>query len=430
VTPAIVADRIGKYFRIYPSQRARLAEWLTRGRRVHHHGLWALRDVSFSVAEGEAVGIIGHNGAGKSTLLRLLTGTTRPTTGQLTVRGRVSALLELGIGFHPDFTGRENVMTAGRFLGHDEATLRAHFDGIVDFAELADYIDQPLRTYSTGMQMRLAFSLATAVRPEVLIVDEALAVGDIFFQQKCFERIAAFREAGTSLLLVSHDLGAIHNLCRRALLFEHGRLIFDGAPRDAVERYYASVLRATHGALDAPSGTATAERDGAIDPVAEAFASREGDITTVDCTLLHVRLHDEHGTPAHAIVSNTPTSLAVTLRFAQDTRDPHVGFKIHDRTGQVVFETNTYCMRRTIGPVAAGELLRVAFDFACRLAPGTYTLTIGVADGGRNLGEFDRQLVYMSHVQAFSVVRNAQDIVWSGVVNLVPNVTTERRRVG
>ena len=425
MTSAIVAEGVGKYFRVYPSQAARLAEWVTGG--VRHHGHWALRDVSFTMAEGEAVGIIGHNGAGKSTLLRILTGTTRPTAGHIAVRGRVSALLELGIGFHGDFTGRQNVMTAGRFLGLDEQSLRDSFDGIVDFAELQEYIDQPLRTYSTGMQMRLAFSLATAVRPEVLIIDEALAVGDIFFQQKCFARIGAFREAGTSLLLVSHDLAAIHNLCQRTLLFEHGHLAFDGAPRDAVERYYASVLRATHGALDAPAAAPAAGAPDAFDAVAESYPSREGDITSPDCALLHVRLHDEHGTPLHAIVSGTQASLAVTLRFAAATRDPHVGFKLHDRTGQVVFETNTYCMRRTIGPVAAGELLRVAFEFACRLAPGAYTITIGVADGGRNLGDFERQLIYMSHVQAITVARNAQDIVWSGVVNLVPSVRTERR---
>ena len=237
------AEGVGKYFRYYTSSFDRAVEWMTRDRVRRHEGRWVLRDVSFRVGRGESVGIVGHNGAGKSTLLKLLTGTTEPTVGRIAVEGRVAALLELGMGFHPDFTGRQNVETGGRLLGLRDREIRAHLDWIVEFSQLAPYMDQPLRTYSSGMQMRLAFALATAVQPEVLIIDEALAVGDILFQQRCFERIDGFRAAGTTLLFVSHDLGAVYRLCERVLVLESGRLLFDGAPKEGIELYYASMLR-------------------------------------------------------------------------------------------------------------------------------------------------------------------------------------------
>ncbi|HEY3531663.1 MAG TPA: ABC transporter ATP-binding protein, partial [Casimicrobiaceae bacterium] len=238
----IRVDGVGKAYKRYPRKWGRLAEWLGGGDR--HQLTWILRDVAFDVAPGEAVGVIGFNGAGKSTLLKMIAGTTRPTTGRVDVGGRVSALLELGIGFHPDFTGRENALMAGQLRGLGRDEVEAEMPAIEAFAGIGDYIDQPLRVYSSGMAVRLAFSVATAVRPDILIVDEALAVGDVLFQQKCYERIRTFCDAGTTLLFVSHSMPAVYALCDRALLIHGGHIAIDGKPKEAIDLYNALALRA------------------------------------------------------------------------------------------------------------------------------------------------------------------------------------------
>ncbi|MFN3410487.1 MAG: ABC transporter ATP-binding protein, partial [Limisphaerales bacterium] len=221
---AITVTHLGKAYKQYPTRWARLAEWLDPRGKPRHHLHWVLKDINFTVQPGEAVGIIGINGAGKSTLLKLITGTTQPTTGSVHTTGRVAALLELGMGFHPDFTGRQNVFMAGQLLGIDSRTIVRLMPEIEAFAEIGEYIDHPVRVYSSGMQMRLAFSVATAIRPDILIVDEALSVGDAYFQHKSFERIREFRKQGTTLLLVSHDKQAIISICDRAMLLSSGQI--------------------------------------------------------------------------------------------------------------------------------------------------------------------------------------------------------------
>ena len=213
----IVVSDLGKAYKSYPSQWSRLAEWINPSGKPRHRLHWVLKDINFHLRAGEAVGIVGANGAGKSTLLKLLTGTTRPTTGQISVNGRVAALLELGMGFHPDFTGRQNAMMGGQLLGLSVEEILRLMPSIEAFAEIGEYIDQPVRTYSSGMQMRLAFSVATARRPDVLIVDEALSVGDSYFQHKSFERIREFRRAGNTLMIVSRfrQSAIARYFCRR-----------------------------------------------------------------------------------------------------------------------------------------------------------------------------------------------------------------------
>ncbi|MEO7495508.1 MAG: ABC transporter ATP-binding protein, partial [Massilia sp.] len=205
---SITVSQLGKAYKLYPSRWSRLAEWMLPFRGRRHELKWVLRDINFSLAPGEAVGIIGINGAGKSTLLKLITGTAQASCGSVAIGGRVAALLELGMGFHPEFTGRQNAYLAGQLIGLTSAEIDTLMPHIEQFADIGDYIDQPVRVYSSGMQMRLAFSVATARRPDVLIVDEALSVGDAFFQHKSFERIRQFRELGTTLLIVSHDRAA------------------------------------------------------------------------------------------------------------------------------------------------------------------------------------------------------------------------------
>ena len=232
---------LGKAYKTYPSQWARLAEWLIPNSKPRHELKWVLTDISFHIKPGEALGVVGMNGAGKSTLLKILTGTTQATSGHLSATGRVAALLELGMGFHPDFTGRQNVYMAGQLLGLSMEELHTLMPSIEAFAEIGEYMDHPLRTYSSGMQMRLAFSVATAQRPDILIVDEALSVGDSYFQHKSFDRIRQFRKEGTTLLIVSHDRQSIQSVCDRAILLNKGNLVMEGPPEEVMD-YYGAMM--------------------------------------------------------------------------------------------------------------------------------------------------------------------------------------------
>lgn len=237
----ITVSNLGKAYKTYPTRLSRLAEWILPFRGPRHSLKWVLRDVSFQVSPGEAVGLIGINGAGKSTLLKLITGTTQPSTGHVAMEGSVAALLELGMGFHPDFTGRQNAYMAGQLLGMSVEQIRELMPQIEAFADIGDYMDQPVRVYSSGMQMRVAFSVATARRPDILIVDEALSVGDAYFQHKSFDRIRQFRKEGTTLLLVSHDKQAIQSVCDRAILLDGGRLAREGRPEEIMDYYNAMI---------------------------------------------------------------------------------------------------------------------------------------------------------------------------------------------
>ena len=237
----ITITNLGKAYKQYPSRWSRLVEWLVPFSKPQHQLKWVLQDINFTVNPGEAVGIIGINGAGKSTLLKMIVGTTLPSTGSVSITGRVAALLELGMGFHPDFTGRQNTYMAGQLMGMSVEEITSLMPEIEAFAEIGDYMDQPVRVYSSGMQMRVAFSVATARRPDVLIVDEALSVGDAYFQHKSFDRIREFRKQGTTLLLVSHDKAAIQAICGRAILLKAGRLAMEGEP-EAVMDYYNAML--------------------------------------------------------------------------------------------------------------------------------------------------------------------------------------------
>jgi lipopolysaccharide transport system ATP-binding protein len=236
VSAAICCEGLGKAYRHFAHPRDRIVQLFWPASR-RYHDVWVVRDVSFSVDAGESVAILGGNGAGKTTILRLVAGITAPTLGQVSVQGRLTAMLELGMGFHAEFTGEQNVQMTAQLYGLRPAEIRLLLPRIREFSELGDQFFEPLRTYSSGMSVRLAFSLATAVRPDVLIIDEALAVGDQNFQQKSLARIRELQEAGTSLLFVSHDAAIIPRVCKRALILEHGSLRYDGSADEAVARY-------------------------------------------------------------------------------------------------------------------------------------------------------------------------------------------------
>ena len=262
---AIRARGLSKSYQVYDNQRARLMHALWPGPRAGVQEIRALRDVDFEISRGESVAVIGRNGGGKTTLLEILAGTLKPTSGEAHVAGRVSALLELGSGFNPEYTGRDNVLVNGLLMGFSREEILRRFDEILEFAEIGDAIDRPVKTYSSGMVMRLAFAVQVLGDPEVLIVDEALSVGDFFFQQKCFQRIRALTEKGVTLLFVSHDMRTVRDLCARSLYLREGRLAYDGESRTAIRHYLAE--RSSNGAstastapvAQAPAGDADAQ---------------------------------------------------------------------------------------------------------------------------------------------------------------------------
>ncbi|HEX7645395.1 MAG TPA: ABC transporter ATP-binding protein [Burkholderiaceae bacterium] len=415
---AIKVSKLGKAYKRYTSQWARLAEWLAppflAGRR-RHELKWVLQDIDIDIKAGESVGLIGINGAGKSTLLKLITGTAQPTVGSVTTQGRIAALLELGMGFHPDFTGRQNVLMSGQLIGMSASEITALMPEIEAFAEIGEYIDQPVRVYSSGMQVRLAFSVATAVRPDILIVDEALAVGDVFFQQKCYERIRGFCEAGTTLLFVSHAMGTVYSLCDRAILLSEGRVALDASPREVIDLYNAQLLQ-RQGKGSAKVTVIDSDKEGNVG----SFSSDGAAIGSVEL------LMDGH--PASAVVSESLVTVRIRVRFEQTYRDPHIGFQIRNARGEAAFMTNTYCMNRSIGAVAQGEEIVAEFSFKIGLAEGEYTITSGVAEGGAGEGEFNQTLARSQDAKAFTIVRNMDAILWSGFYNLDPTCTLHRRQ--
>jgi lipopolysaccharide transport system ATP-binding protein len=405
----ILVRGLGKAYKSYPRQAARLLEWLTGDPRHKVH--WVLREVSFRVEPGESVAVIGQNGAGKSTLLKLLAGVILPTEGEVQIQGRLAALLELGMGFHGDFSGRENLRLAGSLLGLSEAEIRHYTGWILAFADIGEYIDEPVRTYSSGMQMRLAFALAVARRPDILIVDEALSVGDIFFQQKCFDLIRDYNRQGTTLFFVTHGMGAVQALCERALLLDHGRLIHDGSAKSAIDLYEALQLKrrdANPNAIEVAHQPQLGLATGSL---------RAEGISDVACNWL-----DAEGRPCLGADYHAWVTLRVRFSTQRDLEDPHVGFKLRTKHGLVIYETNTYCQRHTIGPVRAGQTLQVDFRFKMRACEGEYNVTLGIANGGYALGSFREQLLYAQGLAPITVRRPADWPLWDGLADFEPEL--------
>jgi lipopolysaccharide transport system ATP-binding protein len=394
----VTVESLGKAYKRYPDRWARLAEWTLR--RTRHELHWVLRDVGFRVAAGEALGIIGANGAGKSTLLKLITGTTQPTTGRVETTGQVAAMLELGMGFHPDFTGRQNALMAGQLLGHPGSRMRELMPTIEAFAGIGAYIDEPVRTYSSGMQVRLAFSVATVTRPDVLIVDEALSVGDAQFQRRSFERIREFRQAGTTLLLVSHDLAAIKSMCDRALWLDKGTVRASGATREVIDGYLASVYegqqRVTLEGDGTPAAPAPGEPERAdirLDTLASNglenrirvfdFNRQSSKWGNGDVRITGAQLLDRAGQPLTWVMGGEIVRMRVTATASVDHASVLVGFTVKDRTGQALFGDNNYITDMD-HPVAirAGDEIEATFDFRMPILPGgTYFVAAAVATG-------------------------------------------------
>lgn len=338
-----------------------MAEWVFPFLGERHELKWVLKDLNFSVHPGEALGIIGINGAGKSTLLKMITGTVQPTAGEVIMSGKVAALLELGMGFYPEFTGRQNVYMAGQLLGYSSSEVASLMPEIEAFAEIGDYIDQPVRVYSSGMQMRLAFSVATASRPDILIIDEALSVGDAYFQHKSFDRIKQFRTQGTTLLIVSHDKSAIQSLCDRAILINAGRLVMEDKPEAVMDYYNALLAEKEHyniELLKAPDG-----KTQAISGSGEASIDK-------------VALFNGLGQLIEVVRVGENITLQVKIRANSPIPKLVVGYAIKDRFGQVIFGTNTHHLSGVVESVAIGEIVEYSFNFPANFGIGTYSVAV------------------------------------------------------
>lgn len=367
---SISVKSVGKAYRQYPSRFGRLLEWMSPSRIVRHDLRWVLRDISFEVKQGEAVGIVGINGAGKSTLLKMITGTTQPTTGSIAVSGRVAAMLELGMGFHPDFTGRQNVIMAGQLLGYSADEINASMERIEDFAEIGEAIDKPVRIYSSGMQMRLAFSVATFQRPDILIVDEALSVGDAYFQHKSFDRIRSYRELGTTLLIVSHDKIAIQAICDRAILLNEGRLDKEGSP-ESIFDYYNALL---------------ADKEGkSVKQIPSNDKATQTISGSGEASISNIRLLGPNGFAVEAVDVGSTLRLEVDVLINQDIAELVIGYMIKDRLGQPVFGTNSHHLEHSRRALVRDDRIKYSFTFPANLGEGTYSIAIALHAGDTHI---------------------------------------------
>ena len=389
---AIRVHDLGKAYRRYSSNWARLFEWLMPFPQQRHYQQWVLQDISFEIQQGEAVGIIGVNGAGKSTLLKMLTGNTQPTTGSVMIHGRVAALLELGIGFHPDFTGRQNVLMSGQLLGYSTAQIKALLPEIEAFAGIGNYLDEPVRVYSNGMQVRLAFSIATAIRPDILIIDEALSVGDIQFQHRSYERIRHFREAGTTLLFVSHDKGVIVNLCDRAILLNQGRVAMVGEPEMVMDYYNAMLAQQPKQEIAQTLGD-----DGKIQT-----QSGSGEVK-----LVHASLLDTNGSPIEVVRVGQAVCITLRTECLENVAGLVAGFMIKDRLGQIVYGTNTFHHQQQLQHLPAGTCSTFSFSLNLPLGSGHYSISVALHADDTHI---TKNYLWMDRILFFTVVNGDEHV--------------------
>lgn len=355
-------ESVGKAYRVWGSEWMRALSWFgVPARPKEEH--WVLRDVSFTIAPGEAVGVIGQNGAGKSTLLKLITGTAQPTEGRVTRTGRVAAILELGMGFNPDLTGRQNAFHSAGLMGYTQEQIEVAMPEIEAFAEVGDYFDQPVRTYSSGMQVRVAFAVATAFTPDLLIVDEALSVGDSYFQHKSFDRMRRFREEGTSIMLVSHSPGDVKALCDRVILLDKGRVLKDGAPDEVIDYYNALIAKKENELL------AVQQQRGKSGWVTTRSGTGQAKVATL-------RLVDA-ATGTDVAVATVGQSLRLILEaeVVADIPSLVLGFMLRDKQGHVVWGSNTWHSQQVQAGLKGGEKVVFSLDFICRLGPGSYSVS-------------------------------------------------------
>lgn len=397
---AIRVEHLGKCYQIYDKPQHRLLQMLVRNRKQYFRDFWALKDISFEVKKGETVGIVGRNGSGKSTLLQLICGTLSPTAGSIKINGRIAALLELGSGFNPEFTGRENVYLNAAILGLGEEEIDARYDNIATFADIGDFINQPVKSYSSGMVVRLAFAVIAHVDADILVIDEALAVGDAFFTQKCMRYLREFQQRGT-ILFVSHDTGAIMNLCARAIWLDKGNICMQGNSKELCELYLASSQIEKHGSriqkwvTDKTLNEKTREQfDPRLNLINESVFRNAIQIFSFNpsaaaygaggATINSVRLLNEAGTMVNVVLGGERVTLVVEAEANEDLDKGLIfGFFFKDRLGQYLFGDNTYLTyhEKPVN-VRKGERIGAHFTFRLPILPvGDYSICAAIAEG-------------------------------------------------
>lgn len=415
---AVRCENVGKRFKIYDNPWHRVGEWATLNTAKLHRDFWAVRGVTFELKRGECLGVIGRNGSGKSTLLKVVTGVAVPSEGAAAIQGRVLSLIELGAGLNKELTGRQNVHNMARLLNFPSDFARSKMEAIESFADIGAFFDRPVRSYSSGMTVRVTFSMFAAFEPEVLIVDEALSVGDIFFVQKCTRRIHELLDNGTTMLLVSHDAGAITNLCDRAILLEQGQVAFQGEPVDAVARYHAA-LRQGGGKIagkwdrtkddgqlserpDSHKGQRLAQRVLDADILGSSTQHErrhgQGGLKVVACQLCDDRERD-----ASIFGIGDTLHIRVLVEASEHVDSPRVGVRLIDRFGNQVFGQGTLQQGTEMPPLAPGERLVVLFKLELQLKPGEYT--IGLSASEPDASGDPNGAVFHDHINGLGPIR-------------------------
>jgi lipopolysaccharide transport system ATP-binding protein len=423
---ALRIENVSKQYRIYAKPGDRLKESLTRGRLKRHREFWALKNISFEIEKGTTTGIIGPNGSGKSTLLQIITGTLEPTHGSVSYDGRIAALLELGAGFDPEFTGIENIFMNASLMGFSRRETEKLLPDIERFAEIGDFIHQPVKTYSSGMYVRLAFSIAVHSIPDILVIDEALAVGDTIFQHRCVRRIKQMQEHGTTVLFVSHEPTLVRALCHRAILLSRGERLADGLPLDVLNRYQ-SLIMARETAENSPPGsaeidpgfsdTAVSGEQGPATPTNQMGLSYQFRHGNGDAEVIEAQLLDADLQPVELIDSGRLVNLKMRFLFHRDVAQPVCGFMIRSRHGANVYGTNTEQQGIELGAAKRGEVIEATFAFNCWLGQEHYFISVAVhsADG-----------VAYDWLDGVIFFRVACEVEMEGLANLHASVTTSR----
>lgn len=366
---SLTVSNLGKSYRRFNNEFGRILSWfgLPFKPKEEH---WVLRNITFSIEPGRAVGIVGRNGAGKSTLLKLITGTIRPTEGSISFGGRIAAILELGMGFNQEFTGRQNVFHAAGLMGFKHSDIEQAMPEIEGFAEIGEYFDQPMRIYSSGMQMRVAFSVVTAFRPDILIIDEALSVGDTYFQHKSFSKIREFQKLGTTLLIVSHDKSAIVNLCDQAILLEKGKISRMGTPEEVMDYYNALIAEQEKSEVVVKSSVNGKSQT--ISGTGEAYVEEIG-------------LFSNKGEKIESANVGDVIELIIKVRIRENIPKLILGYMIKDRLGEDIFGTNTYHTNQTLKDIFSGQIFYFKIQFSVNLGPGTYSISTALTSSDTHL---------------------------------------------
>ena len=378
---AIAVDHISKVYKLYDKPMDRMVEALGLTKKKKYREHFALSDVSFQVKKGECVGIIGTNGSGKSTILKIITGVLNPTGGTLTVNGRIQALLELGAGFNMEYTGIENIYLNGTMNGFTEQEIESRMQDILDFADIGDYVKQPVKTYSSGMFVRLAFSVAINIDPEILIVDEALSVGDVFFQAKCYHKFEEFKKMGKTIIFVSHDLSSVSKYCDRVVLLNQGVKLGEGSPKEMIDDY----KRVLVGQYELPESKSESSllNDEQIQVAVQKKAAKQDsskllEYGTKEAVIEQFYMTDDRGTESKSIIKGSEFTIHMKVRFMADLPAPIFAFSIKTVKGTEITGTNTMFEKTFLESVKAGAVKDITFTQKMSLQGGEYLLSFGV----------------------------------------------------